>query len=53
MELTSGDSQLPEVFQEPEAVLTTSLEPKKVNEPENVIGEKKDVEVTVGQAKKG
>ena len=29
MELTSGDSELPEVFQETEAVITTSVEPKK------------------------
>ena len=53
MELTNGDSQLPGIFQEPEAVITKSFEPKKVNESKNVIEEKKDVEVTVEQEKKG
>ena len=53
MELTSGDSQLPEIFQESEAVLTKSFEPKKVTETQNVIEEKKDVEVTVEQEKNG
>ena len=53
MELTSGDSQLPEIFQKLEADITKSFEPKKVTETQNVIEEKKDVEVTVEQEKNG
>ena len=52
MELTSGDSKLPEIFQELEEVIVKSFEPKKVTGTENVIEEKKDVEVTVEQEKK-
>ena len=53
MELTNGDSQLPGIFQEPQADITKSFEPKKVTGTENLIEEKKDVEVTVEQEKKG
>ena len=53
MDLTSGDSQLPGIFQEPEAVITTSVDPKKITESKNVIEEKKNVEGTVEQEKKG
>merc|ERR1719320_1570121 len=52
MELTSGDSKLPEIFQEPEEVIAKSFEPKKVTGTENLIEEKKDVEITVEQEKK-
>merc|ERR1719320_956163 len=51
MELTSGDSKLPEIFQEPEEVIAKSFEPKKVTGTENLIEEKKDVEITVEQEK--
>ena len=53
MKLTSGDSQLPEIFQESEADITKSFEPKKVTGTGNVIEQKKDVEITVEQEKNG
>ena len=53
MKLTSGDSQLPEIFKESEAVITKSFEPKKVTGTQNVIEEKKDVDVTVEKEKNG
>ena len=52
MDLTSGDSQLPGIFQEPESVITTSGDPKKITESKNVVEKIKDVEAAVEEEKK-
>ena len=44
---------MPGIFQDPEAVITTSVDPKNFPEIESVIEKKKDVELTGEQEKKG
>ena len=51
MELTNGDSQLPGIFQEPEADITKGVKPEKFTKTENVVEKIKDVEAAVEQKK--